>query len=191
MNFLRKLFFNFSYLRRPPWDTGEPPPELIAFIQQHQPGKALDLGCGTGTNSITLANYGWHVTGVDFAPRAIKKAKRKIHKSGLDINFRHDDVTRLNGINGPFDLILDIGCFHSLSYDGKIVYGKNIRRLLAENGTYLMYAFFRVPGEPRSKLGSGLIEEDLDLLAEHLTLVKRQDGVERGLRPSAWFWYKL
>ena len=65
----RRIYFNLLYLfTRPPWDTGVSPPELYDFIENHEPGRAIDIGCGTGTNVITLAQAGWQVTGVDFAP---------------------------------------------------------------------------------------------------------------------------
>src|SRR5689334_21905005 len=51
---LRRLSFNLWYFRNPPWDSGISPPELLEFIQTHPAGKAIDLGCGTGTNVITL-----------------------------------------------------------------------------------------------------------------------------------------
>ena len=80
MNFLRRLQFNFWYFRNPPWDSGITPPELFEFIQSHPAGRAIDIGCGTGTNVITLAKIGWQVTGFDFAARAIQLAKRKAKK---------------------------------------------------------------------------------------------------------------
>jgi SAM-dependent methyltransferase len=183
---LRRLFFNLWYYREPPWDTGVSPPELMSFIESHPPGRALDLGCGTGTNVITLARNGWQATGVDFAPRAIRTARRKARDAALGVDLRVDDVTKLEDISSQFDLILDMGCFHSLSNQGKSDYVQNLDQLLAPGGTYLMYGFFKEDGES----GSGLLEADLDAISEHLDLIERQDGSERGLRPSAWFKYR-
>ena len=76
-NLFRRFLFHYWYFRQPPWDTGISPPELLEFIQNHRAGRAIDIGCGTGTNVITLAQAGWDVTGVDFAPRAIKLAQQK------------------------------------------------------------------------------------------------------------------
>ncbi len=117
--FFRRMSFNLWYFRRPPWDTGITPPELMAFVASRPSGRALDLGCGTGTNAITLAQYGWQVTGIDFAMKAIRLARRKAIKASVVIDFHVGDVTRLEGITGLFDLVLDIGCFHSLTPEGK------------------------------------------------------------------------
>lgn len=186
MNLLKRLSFNLWYFRRPPWDTGVSPPELLEFIQNHPPGRALDIGCGTGTNVITLARRGWQVSGVDFAPRAIRLARRKARRAGIVADLRVADATRLDGLAGPFDLILDMGCFHGLSAPEKGAYLDNIEQLLAPQGTFLMYGFFRDPGSS----GPGLVEDDVQALSTRLLLVRRQDGSERGLRPSAWFTFK-
>src|SRR5881296_1344749 len=50
--------------RRPPWDTGITPPEVERFVASHAPGRAIDLGCGTGTNAVYLARHGWSAVGV-------------------------------------------------------------------------------------------------------------------------------
>ena len=174
------------YLRKPRWDTGVTPPEVMAFLGSRSPGRALDLGCGTGTNAITLAQHGWQVTGVDFVSSAIQQARRKARQAGVSIDFRQGDVTHLPGVTGPFDLVLDIGCFHSLPPQAKQTYAQNLPGLLAKPGTFLMYGFFKDPGVSRV----GLETSDLDLLATYLRLAQRQDGTERGARPSVWLTYR-
>ena len=113
-NLLRRFLFQYWYFGQPPWDTGVSPPELLEFIEHHKPGRAIDIGCGTGTNVITLANAGWHVTGIDFAPRAIKLARQKLEQAGVQAELLINDATKLNGIDGPFDFALDLGCFHGV-----------------------------------------------------------------------------
>jgi cyclopropane fatty-acyl-phospholipid synthase-like methyltransferase len=180
---IRKLIFNLWYYREPPWDTGISPPELMQFIQNHPSGRALDLGCGTGTNVITLAQHGWLTTGVDFAWRAIRIAHQKARRVGVQVDLRVDDVTRLENLSGPFDLILDIGCFHSLQREQRERYIRNLIRLLTPSGTYLLYIFFK--DNPESN-NPGLVESDLQTLLEEMNLTQRVDGTERGRRPSAW-----
>lgn len=183
---LKRLFYTLSYLSDPPWDTGISPPELMAFIQSHEPGRALDLGCGTGTNAITLAKHGWQVTGVDFVWLAIRAAKRKARKASAEVDFRVGDVTRLEGISGPFDLVLDIGCFHSLPESRKAAYIRNLEHLLSDIGTFLMYGFIQNPGSS----DTGISNHDLTRLTKFLRLVERNDGTDRGQRKSAWFTFQ-
>lgn len=187
MSLRRKLFYSLFYFRRPPWDTGVSPPELMDFIQTHPPGRALDLGCGTGTNAITLAQHGWRVVGVDFVGRAIRAARRKARRAGVQVDFHAEDVTRLRGIAGPFDLALDIGCLHSLTQKQKAIYVANLERLLAPQGTFLLYGFI---AQSEDAQGSGLTPADLELLASRLRLVQRVDGADRGSKPSAWLTYQ-
>jgi len=61
----RWIIQNLFYLGDNPWDTGVSPPELKAFLNAAEPGYALDVGCGTGTNLITMAEYGWEVVGLE------------------------------------------------------------------------------------------------------------------------------
>jgi cyclopropane fatty-acyl-phospholipid synthase-like methyltransferase len=182
---LQKLFFHLMYWRKPPWDTGISPPELIAFMESHPPGRALDLGCGTGTNVITLSKAGWEAVGVDFVGKAVRKARQKARQAGIQAKFYTDDVTHLDRIGGYFDLILDMGCFHSLPSDNRQAYIKNVERLLASHGTYLLYAFLRENDQQDRGLGPA----DLQALDQRFRLVERQDGSEHGLRPSAWLKY--
>jgi ubiquinone/menaquinone biosynthesis C-methylase UbiE len=184
MKFLRRLTFSLWYYFNPPWDSGVSPPELLDFINSHTAGNAIDIGCGTGTNVITLAGAGWQVTGVDFAPRAIRMAKRKIKKAGIEAELHVRDVTNLEGITGPFDLALDIGCFHTLG-ESKADYLSELDRVLAPGGHWLMYGFFR-----SDQSQTGLADADLEKIPASLTQRRRQDGFDRGERTSAWFLYQ-
>lgn len=182
---LRRWHFNLWYFLRPPWDRGISPPELFEFMEHHAPGRAIDLGCGTGTNVITLAQHGWQVTGVDFAPRAIQMAKKKIKQAGVRANVMVGDVTELNGIDGPFDLALDMGCFHGVP--DRPAYLRQLLRVLAPGGYWLVYTMFRSGPERRP----GLTDDDLKLIGNtDLRLLQRMDGVDRHDRPSAWFLYQ-
>ena len=185
MSFFRRLVFNLWYLRRPPWDSGITPPELFDFIQSHPAGRAIDLGCGTGTNIITLAKTGWQVTGIDFASRAIQIAKRKLKKENIKAELLTGDVTNFK-VDSQFDLALDIGCFHSL--ENKADYLTQLHKILAPNGFWLMYGFFK----PASDIPApGLVDADLNMIsAQALTLLSRRDGFDKRERSSAWFLYQ-
>jgi len=187
MHLLQRILYQLWYYRKPPWDTGISPPELLEHLQNHHPGRALDLGCGTGTNVITLAQHGWQVTGVDFARRAIRMARRKARQAGVQVELHVGDVTRLEGVHPPFDLVLDMGCLHSLNAAGKSAYVKNLGRLLRPGGFYLLYSFVR----PEDQTGMGLSSGDVEMLTRELRLVQRVDGYERGRLASAWFTFCL
>jgi cyclopropane fatty-acyl-phospholipid synthase-like methyltransferase len=184
MNLWRKLLFSFLYLRKPPWDTGITPPEVEEFVQNHPPGRALDLGCGMGTNVIYLAQHGWQASGVDFVEKAIRHARHKARQAAVAAQFYADDVTRLSGITGQFDLILDIGCFHSLSVHAKRAYVTNLSRLLTPHGTFLLYGFINQNNDGNL----GLDSADLNLLADHLQLLDRRTGKD-GSHTSVWLTY--
>jgi ubiquinone/menaquinone biosynthesis C-methylase UbiE len=184
----RRLLFHYWYYRQPPWDTGISPPELLDFIQNHKPGRAIDLGCGTGTNVITLARSGWRVTGVDFAPRAIKLAQQKLKETGVQAELAVNDVTKLDGINGPFDLAFDLGCFHTIPQDGRPEYLNQLNRILAPNGFWLMYAFLVSDG---AQARHGLLEADLQQISSQWTLLSRQNGFDdHKEKSSAWFLFQ-
>jgi ubiquinone/menaquinone biosynthesis C-methylase UbiE len=182
MNFLRRLQFNLRYFGSPPWDSGITPPELFEFIQTHPAGRAIDIGCGTGTNVVTLAKTGWQVTGFDFAPRAIQIAKRKIKKADIQANLFTDDAACMKKVTGQFDLALDLGCFHGLEH--KADYLTQLDRILAPNGFWLMYGFL-APAAP------GIADSDLSRIsAQALTLLSQRNGTDHGKHPSAWFLYQ-
>ena len=183
-----KLSFLLSYLfGNSPWDTGITPPEVFDFLNENRPGRALDLGCGTGTNVITLAEHGWYAEGIDFVARAVKTARRKAQKKGLSdrVQFHVGDVLDQNLFQGEFDLILDIGCFHSISTDKVERYLMNVYSHLVAGGSFLLYAHLNEHPE----IGHGASEASLRKLREKLQLVWRVDG-EEASRPSAWLEFR-
>ena len=186
---VRKLFFTLQYLfNNPPWDTGVTPPELYACLEEKAPGRALDLGCGTGTNTLTMANNGWQVTGIDYVPRAIRTARRKARHSGLTnkVEFLVGDMLKIKPSHDKYDLILDIGCFHSMSGSDINRYADYISSHLVSGGSLLLYAHLkRIP-----ESSHGVSDEDLGVLEARMSLVNRQDGQEGTTRPSAWFEYR-
>ena len=92
------LFKTFYRLGFVPWD-GHPLPKSLQDLVEGEnalaAGTALDIGCGTGDNSIYLAKHGWQVTGVDFVAKAVDKARAKGSANKLDIKFAQADATRL------------------------------------------------------------------------------------------------
>lgn len=158
----------------------------MEFIATHPAGRALDLGCGTGTNVITLAQHGWTVSGIDFAPHAIRIAQRKVRLAGVHAALWVGDVTLLQGLLGPVDLALDIGCFHGV--EDRNAYLSSLERVLAPAGFWLMYGFFKSSQE---EIGPGLENETLGLIASHGFLLRsRLDSTDKRERPSAWFLYQ-
>lgn len=186
MSWLKQLYFNLLYFRTPPWDTQVSPPELMEFIENYPPGRALDLGCGTGTNVITLAQHGWQVVGVDYVRRAIRQAEIKASRAGVSADFIVNDVTRLDDVQGAFDLVLDIGCFHSLDVNERQLYVGNLERLTKPGATIMVYCFLR----DTDSSGPGINESDLMLFEKLLSLSKRVDGTDRGERPSTWLTFE-
>jgi 2-polyprenyl-3-methyl-5-hydroxy-6-metoxy-1,4-benzoquinol methylase len=180
--------FEWRYWRgQTPWDTQITPPEVMEFITQTRPGKALDLGCGTGTNAITLARHGWQVAGVDFAPKAIRQARRKAAAEGLKIEFHAASVTDLAMLAGPYDYVLDIGCLFTLKDNDRIRYAGELARLLRPQGEYMLYAWL-----PRSWKGGlrGISTEAVEaLLHDAFYRTRLVIGEEKSF-PSAWYWYR-
>jgi 2-polyprenyl-3-methyl-5-hydroxy-6-metoxy-1,4-benzoquinol methylase len=180
--------FQWLYWRgQTPWDTQVTPPEVMEFIARATPGRALDLGCGTGTNAITLARHGWQVTGVDFVPRAIHTARRKAAKAGLKIDFHAADVTDLSMLSGKYDYVLDIGCLFTLKEQERVRYADALGRLLRLQGWYMLYAWL-----PRTWKGAvwGISPEEVEsLLQADFTKVQMVMGDEKG-HPSAWYWFQ-
>lgn len=132
------------------WQRPLPPPELIQLVEGPSalaPGRALDLGCGTGTDTVYLSRHGWDVTAVDMVPKALARARRKAAAADVAPRLVKGDATRLGdlGIGGGFTLVLDFGCFHTLPDDRRVAYVDGVSEVAAPGATLLLYGFTRSP----------------------------------------------
>lgn len=116
--------------RAAPWDTGRPSSELARAITSGavKPGRAVELGCGTGTNAIYLAQQGFRVTAIDIAPNALKMAKEKAEKANVTVKWIQADVLNPPELE-PFDFIFDRGCYHGVRRQNAAGYVETVRRL--------------------------------------------------------------
>ncbi|MGW0024948.1 class I SAM-dependent methyltransferase [Rhodococcus sp. NPDC003383] len=109
------------------------------------PGRALDVGCGSGELSIRLARRGWDVTGIDNVPAAVELAMVAAEQAGVDVRFVEGDVTAMaDRVGSNYGLIVDFGCFHGLSDSERAAYRRQLDRVSSPDATFLMFAF-----EPR------------------------------------------
>jgi SAM-dependent methyltransferase len=105
-----------------------------------QPCRALELGCGTGTNCVWLAQQGFEVTGVDVAPLAVEQAEKQARAAGVKAHFVVADVLHLPDLEGPFAFFFDRGCYHAVRRNAPQLYGPGVARQLAPGGRGLILA---------------------------------------------------
>jgi SAM-dependent methyltransferase len=179
-----RFWYSILYWFRPPWDTGIPAPELVRALAALPAGRAIDLGCGTGTNVLYLTEHGWQATGVDFVGRAIAAAKRKL--GSRPATLLTADVTNLAALAlpGPYDLALDMGCFHSLPAERQASYAHGLAHWMKQGGLFLLYAWQPgFPGDTR-----GISREDVAACFDpEFNLFQYEQGTGH---PSAWYYFK-
>ena len=138
-----KLFYEILYGRfRAPWDIG-PRQELVELVESGRlkPGRAIDLGSGTASNCIFLAQHGFDVTGVDFAQAAVDLGNKRAADANVSVNFIRDDLTNLQNVRGTFDVLVDYGTLDDLKPPQRDRYVQNILPLTHAGTRYLLYCF--------------------------------------------------
>jgi SAM-dependent methyltransferase len=139
----RRAFYNLGYrFVRMPWEVG-PREELVRLVEfgDLRPCRALDLGCGTGDNAIYLAQHGFDVTGIDFAPSGLAKAARKASRAGVEITLIEDDLTALRHQLGLFDLLVDYSTLDDLAPAQRDAYIDNVVPLAAPAAHFMLWCF--------------------------------------------------
>jgi SAM-dependent methyltransferase len=122
-----------------PWDTASPDPHLVEFVRRHRlaSGRALEVGCGTGTNCLWLAEQGFEVLGIDISPTAIEQAESKA-TGVVPVGFACLDFLKQEVPGGPFDLVFDRGCFHV--FDDAVdraLFSERVARAVAPDGVWV------------------------------------------------------
>lgn len=170
---LYELLYNFPFVPIE-WIFGdlEQFEEFTDYVESGriQPGRAVALGCGVGREAIYLAQRGFDVTGVDFSPTAIKRARRRARKEGANVNFVLDDLTDLQHVAGVFDLVLDFGALNDLTLEHRHLYMQNVLPLFHPGSLFFIFCF-------DSKLPAGEIEERFGAFFTIEPLRKRTEQV--------------
>jgi SAM-dependent methyltransferase len=104
-----------------PWDTGQPEPLLVEFVTSGgvTPARTLEIGAGTGTNAIWLAERGFDVLRIDVSPLAVERANAKMDDRTLSCCFATLNFLAALPPDGPFYFIFDRGCFHVFDEPGE------------------------------------------------------------------------
>lgn len=173
-----------------PWDTGVPSRELCRVLAEEGVGpcRALELGCGTGTNAVHLARLGFSVVALDASPRAIGQARRRAADAGVEVEFLAADLLGLAADLGLFDFVFDRGCYTAVVRQNLQGYLTTLRRFTRPGARFLLLAASAAevtPGGPVRVHGDEIRVHfgalfEIRSLAEFRSLARGGDG------PLAW-----
>ena len=161
-----------------PWHRDAPDGFLPEVVEARaKPGRALDLGCGSGVFSVWLAKQGYQVTGLDFIPRAIEMSKARAEAEGVHVNWINADLLTWTA-SGQFDVIVDSGCLHSLIGSDLRRYKEQLLRWAAPESDYVLGHFGKRhaldwrPVGPKRRTREQLVR----LLAPEFKVVKHEQS---------------
>lgn len=180
-----------------PWDSGVPSVWLREFLEEGlvKPCCVLELGCGTGTNAIFLAERGFEVTAVDLSDEALLRARKKSEDKGLSITFHQADVTTSLDLGRQFPFVFDRGTYHSVRNLNLKGFQQTLERAVSPGGYYFVLvgnANETAPpelGPPRVTAAELCAELEFDTF----DLVRLEETIFHGVRiggseytPLAW-----
>jgi cyclopropane fatty-acyl-phospholipid synthase-like methyltransferase len=139
------------------WDLGQPQPAFVRLAEQGLlTGTVLDVGCGTGEQTLLAASHGADALGVDVSPLAIEIARGKAAARGIPAaaggqvgaaRFEVADALKLGELGLGFDTIIDSGLFHVFDDENRVRYVTSLASALRPGGRlYLMCFSDRQPG---------------------------------------------
>jgi len=175
-----------------PWDAGHPDFNLIEIVKNFPVPKcnALELGCGTGDNSIWLTQNGFKVISTDLSELAIEMAQKKADSAGVECDFRYGDFIFEKVGGAPFGFVFDRGCFHSYktNHERKKFAG-NVASHLGDNGLWLTMmgnADEDRPGEGPPQVTAEELISTVEPYFEILSLESSHFGSNQKNPPRAW-----
>jgi ubiquinone/menaquinone biosynthesis C-methylase UbiE len=121
------------------WDTPWPSPELAGYLAAiEMPRVALDVGCGTGSDAIYMAQHGIQVTGLDLSTRALEIASDRAAVAGATVTWMVGDALDLKFEEASVDLVTDRGCLHHIPDQSRPLYAAQLARVLRPGGTFFV-----------------------------------------------------
>lgn len=166
------------------YSSAEPHKLLRETVRKLQAGQALDLACGTGRNSIFLAENGWDVTAVDNSAGGVEIARNRAEQESLNINFIVADLEKSEFAIEPvaYDLICD---FYYLQRD---LFAK-MKSGLRPGGIIISTIHIHGDGEEQGRfdLREGELREffsDMEILHYHETAAADTDAGDHHRRTA-------
>jgi ubiquinone/menaquinone biosynthesis C-methylase UbiE len=134
--------FDRAYEGTPPWDIGKPQEFFAALVDAETiRGKVLDIGCGTGSDTLYYASRGLDVIGLDASGVAIERARAKAREQGASVEFIQGDALQLTQLSETYDTVVDCGLLHVFSDDDMQRLINEVRAVLRPSGHYVVACF--------------------------------------------------
>lgn len=120
---------------------------LEAEMKINKGSRIVDLGCGTGRHSITLAEKGFDVVGIDISSVLIKEAKKRATDAGIKLKFKTGDIRDIDKLlkeedkfNGAICICESgFGTLGSEEEDFKFL--KEVKQILKPEGKLILTTF--------------------------------------------------
>jgi SAM-dependent methyltransferase len=146
----------------PPWNIGEPQPELASVISAGRVrSDVLDAGCGHAELSLALAADGYTVVGIDLSPTAVAAATKAAEERKLPTaTFVQDDITTFTGYDGRFNTVIDSTLFHSLPVEGRDGYLRSVHRAAAPGASFYILVFAKGAFPAELEIKPNEVDED-------------------------------
>jgi SAM-dependent methyltransferase len=141
--------YNLMYRYWAPWDGPGVRRELVDLLESGRVDperypRSIDLGCGSGTEVVYLAEKGFDSWGVDFSDVGLEKAKARAADAGVSCSLVQGDLTAgsIDGVEGPFDLLVDFGTFDDLRGEDRKAAVETANRLSRPGSVFLEWCFY-------------------------------------------------